>query len=589
MLKILKIFWCLPCGFLLLISGTSSGNESDWITQSDKHTDIVLGNMAKFEPERAGGIGVGGVDDEILDLRANLYERRRTESLKVLVRLEVLLKKEKHPKIRQDLAILKQAVKGEMRSHLLNRTHQVPYFNVSQIVYSGVRSLIDSQVSHQRYPSATTRIRRYAGMEKGMKALTELAKARTRERLRVKGLIWPYRVEVQQDIDRTETFIDGIEALFVATSLEGWQQAFVRLSQQLRDYARWVRTEILPRAREDFRLLPELYEDSLRIAGVNTSIEQLIQNGSHAYLDIRNEMEVIGALVAKQHDYPFKDYRKVIQRLRDQGTIDGDKLLGHYQLVLSELEEIVRKNNLVGIPDRSAGIRIATVAESAALPAAHLDVPRLKDNKGALPYFVVPNIPRNLEGSWPHTDYNYEAGLWTLTAHEARPGHELQYSTMIENGLSLARVVFAFNSVNVEGWALYAEAITKPYMPLEGQLISLQYRLLRAARMFLDPMLHKGRISPEEAKRLLLEDIVIEETWAQDEIERYTYRSPGQATAYYYGYAKMQSLRTQTELALREQFDQKAFHNFILDQGLLPPQLLKKAVMEEFVPDYADR
>jgi uncharacterized protein (DUF885 family) len=35
---------------------------------------------------------------------------------------------------------------------------------------------------------------------------------------------------------------------------------------------------------------------------------------------------------------------------------------------------------------------------------------------------------------------------------------------------------------------------------------------------------------------------------------------------------------------LRENFDQQAFHDFVLAQGLLPPHILKAAVMEEFVP-----
>jgi uncharacterized protein (DUF885 family) len=193
-------------------------------------------------------------------------------------------------------------------------------------------------------------------------------------------------------------------------------------------------------------------------------------------------------------------------------------------------------------------------------------------------------LQRRDDGSWEQTDDTYEAGAFTLTAHEARPGHELQFSSMIETGVSIARAIFAFNSANVEGWGLYAEAIVKPYMPLDAQLISLQFRLMRAARMFLDPMLNLGRISPEDAKRLLTDDVVVEEGWAQNEIERYTYRIPGQATAYYYGYLSMQGLRTQTELALRDDFDQQAFHDFVLAQGLLPPEILRQAVLEEFVP-----
>jgi uncharacterized protein (DUF885 family) len=242
------------------------------------------------------------------------------------------------------------------------------------------------------------------------------------------------------------------------------------------------------------------------------------------------------------------------------------------------------REDIISLPERDAGIRIASEAETAVQPAAHLDIPRLLGNTGEYPYFVIPKLTQNDDGSWQQTDDTYVAGSWTLTAHEARPGHEMQFSSIIESGVSIARALFAFNSANVEGWGLYAEAIVRPYMPLDAQLISLQYRLMRAARMFLDPMLNLGLITPEEAKRLIMEDVALGESWAQNEIERYTYRIPGQATAYYYGYNKMQALRTQTELRLRDRFDQRAFHDFVLAQGILPPDILKEAVMNEFVP-----
>jgi uncharacterized protein (DUF885 family) len=34
---------------------------------------------------------------------------------------------------------------------------------------------------------------------------------------------------------------------------------------------------------------------------------------------------------------------------------------------------------------------------------------------------------------------------------------------------------------------------------------------------------------------------------------------------------------------LGAKFDQKKFHDFILSQGLLPPDLMRKAVLEDFV------
>jgi uncharacterized protein (DUF885 family) len=154
----------------------------------------------------------------------------------------------------------------------------------------------------------------------------------------------------------------------------------------------------------------------------------------------------------------------------------------------------------------------------------------------------------------------------------------------VETGVSLARALFAANSVNVEGWALYAEAEMKPYEPLDGQLVALQHRLLRAARAFLDPDLQAGRVTPEEAGRLLREEVVLSEPMAKQEVERYTFRAPGQATSYFYGYLRWMQMKAETEMALGPKFDRRRYHDFILGQGLLPPALIGRAVREQFVP-----
>jgi len=212
--------------------------------------------------------------------------------------------------------------------------------------------------------------------------------------------------------------------------------------------------------------------------------------------------------------------------------------------------------------------------------------PPFLHNTGQKGEFVLPlNIPA-AEGKQAdqYDDFAYDAAAWTLTAHEARPGHELQFDSMLEHGVSVARVRYAFNSTNVEGWGLYAEYLILPHMPADGQLISLQLRLLRAARAFLDPELQSGKVTPEEAYRVLEKDVVISHAFAEEEVERFTYRSPGQANSYFYGYTKLIALRKEVEQALGPKFNQKKFHDFMLAQGLLPPDLMRQAVMERFVP-----
>jgi uncharacterized protein (DUF885 family) len=229
-------------------------------------------------------------------------------------------------------------------------------------------------------------------------------------------------------------------------------------------------------------------------------------------------------------------------------------------------------------------VRLATEAESAQIPAPNMHAPRLIGNHGEMGEFLLPlRIPSKDGKTQQFDDFTFAAASWTLTSHEARPGHELQFASIIEKGVSIARAVFAFNSTNVEGWGLYAESIAFPFMPPEGQLVSLQHRMMRAARAFLDPELQAGKITPAEAKQLLMRDVVLSEALANEEVERYTIRSPGQATSYFYGYARLVELRADTEKALGARFDAQRFHDFILGEGLLPPPVLRKAVMNDFV------
>jgi uncharacterized protein (DUF885 family) len=150
--------------------------------------------------------------------------------------------------------------------------------------------------------------------------------------------------------------------------------------------------------------------------------------------------------------------------------------------------------------------------------------------------------------------------------------------------VSLARALYAFNSTNVEGWGLYSEWIMQPYEPAEGQLMTLDLRLLRAARAFTDPELQSGKMTEADAYRVLEQDVVLSHAFAKEEVERFTYRSPGQANSYFYGYTKLLQLRKDTQAALGPKFDVLKFHDFLLAQGLLPPDLLRQAVMNDFVP-----
>ena len=573
------------CTLLLASQSFAQGASNftpEWVERSNEIAYKLLDSQAKFAPEFSAQSGVDGYDEEIFDLGENLFERQIAVSEQNIDMLKALLINEEDPRVAQDIEIMIKSEIDGMEANRINYERVLPYGNLTGLVFAGFRGLLDKQVPMERQKAALVRLKKYNGVAEGYEPLTELAKIRLTERASIPGLIKPYSGEVKQDLERAPIMIQGLQSVFEATELEGYEQDLAILKEQLTAYNQWVEATILPNTRDSAALPRELYELQLKNYGVDDSPEALIRTGQVGFMDIRNEMMALAPLVAEQKGYETSDYREVIRLLKTE-QVHGDALMAKYREIMGELDVIIEREALVSLPDEPARVRMATPAETAQQPAAHLDIPRLVGNTGEFPEFIVPAIAQNEDGSWPVSDYAFPAMMWTLSAHEARPGHEMQFTTMLRGGVSTARALFAFNSANVEGWALYAEAITKPYMPLDGQLISLQDRLLRAARIWLDPMLNLGLISAEEAKRVLMEEVVLDDHNAQTEIDRYTFRSPAQATAYYYGYENLQALRASTELRLKDKFVQREFHDFLLAQGLLPPEVLNRSVTENFI------
>jgi hypothetical protein len=551
---------------------------ADWIERSNQYSKLLLDTMATFAPEFAGYIGAEGVDENIIDLNPDIDVRYKKALQTVQQQFEQSLANEKDPSVHQDLAILIKRCKESIHGLELEDQYLIPHHNVPQIIFLGLQTLLDDRVAETRRAAAVVRLKRYAGLEEGYTPITKLAVDRTSEKLSKPGLYYPSKAEVEKDLVNSPYLIKGIEELFKKYSIHGYEEAYAKVKAQVEEYENYLKEEILPNARTDFRLPRPLYEFALEQVGVDIHAEEIAAQAHQAFQEIQNQMNELASHINKE-----KGYREIIRDLKKSQLI-GDSILPHYQDRITEIENIIRREKLVTLPQRDMVIRLASEAESAAQPAPHMKPPRLIGNTGEKGEFVLPlNIPSESQGQkLQYDDFTFEAASWTLTAHEGRPGHELQFASIIEKGVSIARGLFAFNSVNAEGWGLYSESIMQPFEPLEGQLVALQHRLMRAARAFLDPELQFGKIQPEEAKRILQEDVVLSEAMSNQEIERYMFRAPGQATSYFYGYTKLRELRNEMESRLGTKFNQLEYHDFILSQGLVPPNLLRQAVLEHF-------
>ncbi|PPU78429.1 MULTISPECIES: DUF885 domain-containing protein [Xanthomonas] len=556
-----------------------------WVQTSNGYAQILLTAQAPFQPESATAFGLEGYDDQVADLGPNNAQRYREAMRKARGELQARLASERDANVRQDLQIMIGAAEQNIQGSELNERYLLPWVDAPQMVFSGLNDLLSEQVSAARRAKALDRLKRYLGLLPGSTPITTLARQRYQEQLGNKALLQPTEREVQQALANVDTYVAGIQDLFADYKITGADEALKAMSTQLKDYAAWTKKTVLPKARKDTRLPEPLYTFQLKQVGIDIAPQLLIQRAQLEFMETRSVMQQLAPLVAKAKGVQGNDYVQVIRALKGNKIAD-DQLETHYRGVIDQIDQIIRQQRIVAVPNRPMQMRLGSAAESAASPAPHFRPAPLIGNTGQQGQFVLPLGNPSADGSQKeqYDDFNFGSAAWTLSAHEGRPGHELQFTAMVERGVSLARSLFAFNSVNVEGWALYAEAEMVPYEPLDGQLIALQFRLLRAARAMLDPMLNLGLIDRERARQVLEDDVGLSPAMTRQELDRYSVRAPGQAGSYFYGYTRILELRMRTELALGKQFDRLAFNNFLLDQGLLPPDQLAKAVETQFVP-----
>ncbi|CAD7728774.1 hypothetical protein LMG31884_42670 [Xanthomonas hydrangeae] len=557
-----------------------------WVQTSNGYAQILLTAQAPFQPEYASFFGVPGYDDQVIDLGPDNAARYRDAMSKARAALQAKLATERDANVRQDLQIMIGAAEQNIEGSELNERYLLPWNDAPQLVFSGLNELLSDQTVPERRAKALDRLKRYVGLVPGSTPTTTLARKRYEEQLGNKALLQPTEREVEQALANVDTYVAGIGELFAKYKIAGADEALKAMSTQLKDYANWTRTTVLPKARKDTRLPEPLYAFQLKQVGIDIAPQQLIQRAQLEFMETRSVMQQLAPLVAKAKGVQgSSDYVQVIRALKGN-TIADDQLETHYRGVIDQIDPIIRQQRIVDVPKRPMQMRLGSAAESAAQPAPHFLPAPLIGNTGQQGQFVLPLGNPTADGAKKeqYDDFNFGSAAWTLSAHEGRPGHELQFTAMVERGVSLARSMFAFNSVNVEGWALYAEAEMVPYEPLDGQLIALQFRLLRAARAMLDPMLNLGLIDRERARQVLEDDVGLSPAMTRQELDRYTVRAPGQAGSYFYGYTRILELRMRTELALGKKFDRLAFNNFLLDQGLLPPDQLAKAVETQFIP-----
>jgi uncharacterized protein (DUF885 family) len=557
----IAILTCCLCIAIAPVVPSVVAKSPDWVVRSNKFANVLEKAIVAKDCQKKLA-----VSESLQEIDPKFKECRQQSISQAVQDLEQKLSQEKDASLHLDLEILVKAGQQELRSHALDEKYRVPYFNLSKGILESLRSELKSSTNPQE--AVLTKLKQYAGLEPGKIAITSSLEQSIQSQLQKTELDFPSKEQLEADLKSDASQVYEIHAFLEKQHVPGYEDAYTQLKTQLFNYEMFIRREVLSKAEKNFRLPAELYAFKLEEQGIEAPIEEVMQQAHTAFTQVQQQMEEIAPQVAQKKRLNAHHYREVIQELK-QEQLSAEDTLRLYQDRAKDLEIILQRQHLVTLPKHRFKIRLATVKENKDFP-----VPLYKASSRT---FVIPVLQDRAKAKL-YNDFTNPAMSWTLTVHEGSPGHDLQFATVREQKLSYARTVFAGNATNSEGWATYAEVIMRPYMPLEGRFMSLEFQLLRAARAFLEPELQLGKITIDDALRILTQDAGFSKIFAEQEVKRYTAKLPGQAPSYFYGSQQLLALRSQSEKRLGTQFSPQKFNDFILAQGFLTPKLIEQVL-----------
>jgi uncharacterized protein (DUF885 family) len=311
------------------------------------------------------------------------------------------------------------------------------------------------------------------------------------------------------------------------------------------------------------------YASKLRLSTTtDLTPEQIHQLGLSEVARIRKEMDAIIAATG------FKgSFAEFCNFLRTDPRFFYDKpedLVAGYREITKRIDPELIK--LFGrLPRLPYGVMAMPEAAAQSAPAAYFNSGSLAAGRPG--WFQVNTSNLKSRPKW---------SMEALAAHEAVPGHHLQYALVEELGELPEWRRWDIYPVFSEGWGLYAESLGGElglYKDPYSKFGQLTLEIWRAIRLVVDTGLHAMGWTRQQAIDYCKANSARTEHEIEAEIDRYI-AHPGGATCYKIGELKLKELRAYAEKELGPKFDLRAFHDRVLGNGQLPLDLLEKSVRE---------
>lgn len=359
----------------------------------------------------------------------------------------------------------------------------------------------------------------------------------------------------------------------------------------LQSYAQWMKTDLLPRSRGDFRFGADTFSKKLAYDEmVTTPLPQLL---AVATADLhKNQAEF--ARVAKLVD-PSKDPKEVLAELATD-HVAPDQLLQNFRDQFAGLMHFIRDKNIITVPSDVEPVVEETPPFMRATTQASMDPPGPFEMHSKTAYFNV-TLPEKDWTAQHIAEHMAAFNVGTVTStsvHEAYPGHYVQFLWVNTAGLSKVRKIVTANT-NVEGWAHYCEQMmldegygqpgTGAKDAREANLIrlgQLQDALLRDARFVVAIQMHTGTMSMAQATDFFVNEGYQSRSIGELEVKRGT----ADAIYLYYTLGKLEILKLRGDMQRKQgsAFSLQQFHDAFMRQGGAPIPIVRKALLGDDSP-----
>lgn len=355
----------------------------------------------------------------------------------------------------------------------------------------------------------------------------------------------------------------------------------------LEDYGIWLKEDLLPRSKGDFRIGDEKYRKKLKFSlQSDLTKEEILKRAEEDLKKTQDHMFEIALPLYKKYfpdekdEETLKDKKTVIKAVLDklaEEHPDNEIIVPLADKYVVEATKFVRDKKLVTVPGEPLDvIEMPEFARGTAV--AYFDSAGPLEEKNETFYAISPT-PKDWSGERRESFYreynNYM--LQDLTVHEAMPGHYLQimHSNKFKAPTKI-RAIFRSGTFT-EGWAVYAEQLMaeKGYGGAEVEMQQLKMKLRVIINAIIDQKIHTEGMTEKQAVDFMMNEGFQEEGEAVGKWKRANLSST-QLSTYYVGSEEVNDIRKAYEEKNKGNVDLLKMHDAMLSYGSPAPKYVKE-------------